>query len=71
MDTKELNAPPPRISRPYYINEPIIIPLEAVKQLPDLRLQPETIEETTSTFSELDQILNHELEASSSLSELN
>ena len=68
---QELYAPPQRISRPCYINEPIIIPFEAVKQLPDPRLQWETIEETTSTFSELDQILNQELEASTSLSEIN
>ena len=47
-----------------------MIPLKAVKQLPDPRLQWETTEETTSTISELDQILNQELEASTSLSEL-
>ena len=55
---QELDAPPPRISRPYYINEPIIVPLKAFKQLPDPRLQQETPEETTSTFSELHQMLN-------------
>ena len=67
---QELGALPHRILRPYYINEPIIIPLEAVKSLPDPRLQQEIIEETTSTFSELDQILNQEVEVSTSLSEL-
>ena len=67
---QELDAPPTRISRPCYINKSIIIPLKIVKQLPDPRLWQETIGETTNTFSELDQILNQKLEASTSLSEL-
>ena len=72
----ELDILPPRISRPYHINEPIIIPHEAGKQLPDPRLQPEnnvtieTMEETTSISNEIDYILNHELEISTLLSEL-
>ena len=67
---QELDAPPPKISRPYYINEPFIIPLEAVKELPDQRHHKETLEETTRIISELDHILNQELEASTTLSEL-
>ena len=66
---QELDAPPQRISRPYYINEPVTIPLEAVKQLPYPRLQ-EALEDTTSTKSEIDHILNQNLEASTFLSEL-
>ena len=49
---QEFDALPPKSSRPYYINEPIIILLKAVKQLPDPRLHQETLEETTSTISE-------------------
>ena len=67
---QELDAPPPRISRLYYINEPIIIPLKATKQLPDPRIQ-EALNENTSINSEKDEILNQKLEASTSLSELN
>ena len=68
---------PPRIVRPCHINEPIIIPHEAVKQLPDPRLQwenietTETMEETTSISSEIDQTLNQKCEISTCLSELN
>ena len=47
-----------------------VIPLKAVKQLPDPRYHKETCEETTSTISELDHILNQELEASTTLGEL-
>ena len=67
---QELDAPPPKISKPYYINEPIIIPLDCVKQCPDPRLHQKTLQETTSTINELDHILNQELEASTTLNEL-
>ena len=72
----ELDTLPLRISRPYHINEPIIIPQEAVKQLPDPRLQQqnnetiETMKETTSISSKRDKILNQDLEISTFLSEL-
>ena len=38
MDTEELDAPT-RILRPYYTEDPIIIPLEAAGPLPDPRQQ--------------------------------
>ena len=70
MDTTGIYAPPPKISRPYYLNEPLKIPLKAVEQLPDPRHHKETLEETTSTISELDHTLSQELEAFTKLSEL-
>ena len=60
----------------YHINEPIITPHEAVKQLPDSRLQQgnietiKTMKETTSVSSDIDPILNQEFAISTSLSEL-
>ena len=76
---QDLDAPyQPRISRHYYTEEPIIIPLKAAKQLPDPRWQPYTIsevleasddttsainiEETTTTLNKLDHMLRKELE---------
>ena len=63
----------PRISRPYHIKGPIIIPQEAENQLSDPRSQLENIiEESTCTniSSERDHILNQGFEISTSLSEL-
>ena len=72
---QELDAPPSRISRPYYQEEPIILPLEATEQLPDPRWQHiplcEVLEasdyttspiEITTTISELGHMLRREVE---------
>ena len=64
-----------RISRPYYTEDPIIIPLKPMEPLPDAGQQQSPLceilaasngtsmtEETTTSISELDYMLRRELE---------